>query len=130
MNYILEFNNEEIKLPTYSFDILEKMEKADKVFMSENKTQREKLEYLYKLECELIGDDKLKDLVGGDIKSCDPNAIQVIFILIIRAYDKPIDDVNAQETEGTMEQLGQVAEFAEQMNKVPETVGKVNRLKK
>lgn len=130
MNYILEFNNEEVNLPTYSFDILEKMEKADKVFMSENKTQREKLEYLYKLECELIGDDKLKDLVGGDIKSCDPNAIQVIFILIIRAYDKPIDDVNAQETEGTMEQLGQVAEFAEQMNKVPETVGKVNRMKK
>lgn len=130
MNYILEFNNEEVNLPTYSFDILEKMEKADKVFMSENKTQREKLEYLYKLECELIGDDKLKDLVGGDIKSCDPNAIQVIFILIIRAYDKPIDDVNAQETEGTMEQLEQVAEFAEQMNKVPETVGKVNRMKK
>lgn len=130
MNYILEFNNEEVNLPTYSFDILEKMEKADKVFMSENKTQREKLEYLYKLECELIGDDKLKDLVGGDIKSCDPNAIQVLFILIIRAYDKPIDDVNAQETEGTMEQLEQVAEFAEQMNKVPETVGKVNRMKK
>lgn len=130
MNYILEFNNEEVNLPTYSFDILEKMEKADKVFMSENKTQREKLEYLYKLECELIGEDKLKDLVGGDIKSCDPNAIQVLFILIIRAYDKPIDDVNAQETEGTMEQLEQVAEFAEQMNKVPETVGKVNRMKK
>ena len=129
MNYILEFNNEEVKLPTYSFDILEKMEKADKVFMSENKTQREKLEYLYKLECELRGEDKLKDLVGGDIKSCDPNAIQVVFIKILRAYDKPIEDVNAEKEQPMLDQLGQISEYADKMSKMPEVVDKVSGAK-
>ena len=130
MEYIFEYNNEEIQLPSYNLDVVDKLEKADKVNMSENRTLREKTKVLFELESDLIGEEKTKELVGGDLKSCDPNIVQILFILIIRAYDKPIDDINAEQTQGTFEQLEQMKEVAEQMNKVPDTVGKVNRLKK
>ena len=130
MDYIFEYNNEEIQLPSYNLDVVDKLEKADKINMSENRTLREKTKVLFELESDLIGEEKTKELVGGDLKSCDPNIVQILFILIIRAYDKPIDDINAEQTQGTFEQLEQMKEVAEQMNKVPDTVGKVNRLKK
>ena len=130
MEYIFEYNNEEIQLPSYNLDVVDKLEKADKVNMSENRTLREKTKVLFELETDLIGEEKTKELVGGDLKSCDPNIVQILFILIIRAYDKPIDDINAEQTEDTFKQLEQMKETAEQMNKVPDTVGKVNRLKK
>ena len=81
------------------------------------------------LECELIGEDKLKNLVGGDIKSCDPNAIQVVFIKILRAYDKPIEDVNAEKEQPMLDQLGQISEYADKMSKMPEVVDKVSGAK-
>ena len=130
MEYIFEYNNEEIQLPSYNLDVVDKLEKADKVNMSENRTLREKTKVLFELESDLIGEEKAKELVGGDLKSCDPNIVQILFIRIIRAYDKPIDDINAEQTQGTFEQLEQMKEVAEQMNKVPDTVGKVNRMKK
>ena len=130
MEYIFEYNNEEIKLPNYNLDIVDKLEKADKVNMSENRTLREKTKVLFELETDLIGEEKTKELVGGDLKSCDPNIVQILFILIIRAYDKPIDDINAEKEEGTFAQLSQMKDFAEAMSKVPDTVGKVNGINK
>lgn len=129
MNYFIEFDNQEISLPQYTWEIEDKLVEADKINMSENKTSRQKGEHLYNLECELIGEDKLKDLVGGDIKSCDPNAIQVVFIKILRAYDKPIEDVNAEREQPMLDQLGQISEYADKMSKMPEVVDKVSGAK-
>lgn len=129
MNYFIEFDNQEISLPQYTWEIEDKLVEADKINMSENKTSRQKGEHLYNLECELIGEDKLKNLVGGDIKSCDPNAIQVVFIKILRAYDKPIEDVNAEKEQPMLDQLGQISEYADKMSKMPEVVDKVSGAK-
>lgn len=129
MNYFIEFDNQEISLPQYTWEIEDKLVEADKINMSENKTSRQKGEHLYNLECKLIGEDKLKDLVGGDIKSCDPNAIQVVFIKILRAYDKPIEDVNAEKEQPMLDQLGQISEYADKMSKMPEVVDKVSGAK-
>lgn len=129
MNYFIEFDNQEISLPQYTWEIEDKLVEADKINMSENKTSRQKGEHLYNLECELLGEDKLKDLVGGDIKSCDPNAIQVVFIKILRAYDKPIEDVNAEKEQPMLDQLGQISEYADKMSKMPEVVDKVSGAK-
>lgn len=129
MNYVLEYNNEEVKLPPYSFDIEDKLIMADKINMSENKTSREKGKHLFELECELIGEEKTKEWVGGDIKSCDPNIIQVLFILILRVYDKPIEDVNADKEQAMLNQLGEISEYADKMSKMPEVVDKVKGAK-
>lgn len=129
MNYFIEFNNQEVSLPQYTWEIEDKLVEADKINMSENKTSRQKGEHLYNLECELIGEDKTKEIVGGDLKSCDPNAIQVVFIKILRAYDKPIEDVNAEKEQPMLDQLGQISEYADKMSKMPEVVDKVSGAK-
>lgn len=129
MNYFIEFDNQEISLPQYTWEIEDKLVEADKINMSENKTSRQKGEHLYNLECELIGEDKTKEIVGGDLKSCDPNAIQVVFIKILRAYDKPIEDVNAEKEQPMLDQLGQISEYADKMSKMPEVVDKVSGAK-
>ena len=129
MNYFIEFDNQEISLPQYNWDIEDKLVEADKINMSENKTSRQKGEHLYNLECELIGEDKAKEIAGGDLKSCDPNAIQVVFIKILRAYDKPIEDVNAEKEQPMLDQLGQISEYADKMSKMPEVVDKVSGAK-
>lgn len=129
MNYFIEFDNQEISLPQYTWEIEDKLVEADKINMSENKTSRQKGEHLYNLECELLGEDKTKEIVGGDIKSCDPNAIQVVFIKILRAYDKPIEDVNAEKEQPMLDQLGQISEYADKMSKMPEVVDKVSGAK-
>ena len=129
MNYFIEVNNQEVSLPQYTWEIEDKLVEADKINMSENKTSRQKGEHLYNLECELIGEDKTKEIVGGDLKSCDPNAIQVVFIKILRAYDKPIEDVNAEKEQPMLDQLGQISEYADKMSKMPEVVDKVSGAK-
>lgn len=129
MNYFIEFDNQEVSLPQYTWEIEDKLVEADKINMSENKTSRQKGEHLYNLECELIGEDKTKEIVGGDLKSCDPNAIQVVFIKILRAYDKPIEDVNAEKEQPMLDQLGQISEYADKMSKMPEVVDKVSGAK-
>lgn len=129
MNYYFEMENQEIELPQYSFDIEDKLVDADKVNMSENKTKRQKSEVLYELECELVGKDKTNELIGGEFPSCDPNMIQVMFIKILRAYDKPIEDVNAEKEQPMLDQLGQISEYADKMSKMPEVVDKVKGAK-
>jgi len=123
--YILEHNGEELELPRFTCELQDKIKDALKINNSDTKSLKEKREHLYKLECDLIGKDKTEDFIGGDLKECDPNEIQTLFIHICREYDKPIDEVNAEEKQGTMEYMGQMKGLAEEMNKVPETVKKV-----
>ncbi len=130
MNYILEHNREEIELPAYTFDLQEELEKATDFNLSEKHTLREKGEYLYKFECKLLGKEKTEEIIGGDLKVCDPNEIQTLFVHITRTYDKPINDINAEEHEDTMEYMEQMKGLAVEMNKVPDTVKKVNGMSK
>ena len=130
MNYIFDYNGEEITLPKYSFAIQEDINKADKINMSENYDYKKKCRTLYDFESRLIGEEKLKEILEGEFDQSDPNEIQILFILICRCYDNPIENVNNEESEDTLQQIGQIKDFAEQMNKVPETMGKVQKLKK
>lgn len=126
MKYVVEFKDKEIVLPQYTIDIVDKIEKADKINMSDNRPYKEKVKALLDLEYELVGKDIVDELVGGELNSCDPNDVQILFILIIRAYDKPIDDINAERDDDVLEQLGQIKDTAEALNDVPDTFDKVS----
>lgn len=126
MKYVVEFKDKEIVLPQYTIDIVDKIEKADKINMSDNRPYKEKVKALLDLEYELVGKDIVDELVGGELNSCDPNDVQILFILIIRAYDKPIDDINAERDDDVLEQLGQLKDTAEALNDVPDTFDKVS----
>jgi len=126
MKYTIEFKDIDLELPNYNLDIAEALEKADKVNMSESKSYREKTEILYNTISNILGKDKVVELVGK-LKECDPNDIQILFLTIGHSYNKPVDDYQDKITEETMSKLEDMKEVAEQMNKVPDTV---TRLKK
>ena len=126
MKYSIEFKDIDLELPNYNLDIAEALEKADKANMSETKTYREKTETLYNTISNILGKDKVVELVGK-LKECDPNDIQILFLTIGHSYNKPVDDYQDKITEETMSKLEDMKEVAEQMNKVPDTV---TRLKK
>lgn len=126
MKYTIEFKDIDLELPNYNLDIAEALEKADKVNMSESKSYREKTETLYNTISNILGKDKVVELVGK-LKECDPNDIQILFLTIGHSYNKPVDDYQDKITEETMSKLEDMKEVAEQMNKVPDTV---TRLKK
>ena len=126
MKYTIEFKDIDLELPNYNLDIAEALEKADKANMSESKSYREKTEILYNTISNILGKDKVLELVGK-LKECDPNDIQILFLTIGHSYNKPVDDYQDKITEETMSKLEDMKEVAEQMNKVPDTV---TRLKK
>ena len=126
MKYTIEFKDIDLELPNYNLDIAEALEKADKANMSEAKSYREKTEILYNTISNILGKDKVVELVGK-LKECDPNDIQILFLTIGHSYNKPVDDYQDKITEETMSKLEDMKEVAEQMNKVPDTV---TRLKK
>ena len=126
MKYTIEFKDIDLELPNYNLDIAEALEKADKANMSESKSYREKTEILYNTISNILGKDKVVELVGK-LKECDPNDIQILFLTIGHSYNKPVDDYQDKITEETMSKLEDMKEVAEQMNKVPDTV---TRLKK
>ena len=125
MKYLIEFKEREIELPSYTLDIAEKLEKADKANMSE-RPYREKTEILYSTISNIIGKELVEEYIGK-LKECDPNEVQILFLTIGHSYNKPVDDFQDKQAEEMFEKLEDVKEIAEQMNKVPDTV---TRLKK
>ena len=121
MKYSIEFNSQDIDLPNYNLDIAEALEKADKANMSESKSYREKTEILYKTLSNVLGSEKVEELVGK-LKECDPNDIQILFLTIGNEYNKPVDKFQEQQYEQTLHKLDGVTDLADKLSKVPDTV--------
>lgn len=115
MNYSVEFNGTITELPAYSFKAVEKFEKVDTVCASRVK-HREKCKAMYDCITDLIGKPTTLKLVG-DFTEADPNAINILYFSIIRAYKKPIDDFNEAETAGVFENesLEKISKLTEQV---------------
>ena len=121
MKYSIEFKDIDLELPNYNLDIAEALEKADKANMSESKSYREKTEILYKTLSNVLGSEKVEELVGK-LKECDPNDIQILFLTIGNEYNKPVDKFQEQQYEQTLHKLDGVTDLADKLSKVPDTV--------
>ena len=126
MKYTIEFKDIDLELPNYNLDIAEALEKADKVNMSESKSYREKTETLYNTISNILGKDKVIELVGK-LKECDPNDIQRLFLTIGDSYNKPVDEYQAKQSEETMHKLEGITDLADKLSKVPDTVERLNK---
>ena len=126
MKYTIEFKDIDLELPNYNLDIAEALEKADKANMSESKSYREKTEILYNTISNILGKDKVVELVGK-LKECDPNDIQILFLTIGHSYNKPVDEYQAKQSEETMHKLEGITDLADKLSKVPDTVERLNK---
>lgn len=96
MDYTLNFNGEEVQLPKYSFTIANKLEKQEGMNVG-NASYQDKCKGMYNVIADIIGKDKIKDLIGTFLQ-CDPNEINILYLKVLETYNTPLNDFNMQRT--------------------------------
>ena len=91
-NITLEATGETIHLPDYTVDIAEKIESV--MLYADTKARfRDKIKKMYDFLDKLLGKEVV---VGqfGKFENCDPNDINLLFLKITDAYNRPVSDYN------------------------------------
>lgn len=91
-NYELSYGGECVQLPAYNFKIAEKLEKQEAMNLGSSKF-RDKCKSMYDIEKELLGDDFVDTMIGK-FEDADPNEINIVYMMIVRAYSNPLDEFN------------------------------------
>lgn len=103
MNYEITLENGNVLgLPQYSMAIAKKLENADKVNASQLSFEK-KTKAVYDTVSDIIGKDKVKEIVGA-FDEVDPNTIYILYMQIVREYNRPIDDFNRANLERSIEE--------------------------
>lgn len=118
-NYIVNINNNDYELPNYNIDIMSKIEKIETANVSPNKSTADKLKGMYEFIGDLLGTDVVKEEIG-EFAQADPNAINIVYLKIVRTYNKPLKDYNTENinSEFADYDFGKVKEITELYEKV------------
>lgn len=119
MNYSIEFDGANYDLAPYSFSVSDKLEKVD-AFNEGTATVREKCKKMYDLESEIIGKDTFESDFGK-FEDVDPNVLNILWLKIIDAYEKPLTDFQTERRSQTLDDVE-----ADKVLKVLETLGNVD----
>lgn len=96
MSYSIIFNGTDINLPNYNFNIAGKIEEVEISNSSNTKKFRDKCKKMYEFETELIGKDKLTEVIGK-FDDCDPNDINILYLSIVACYNQPLAEYNSEK---------------------------------
>lgn len=97
MKYFITVSGSTYDLPDYTFAIADKIEVQENM-NSGNGKFRDKCKGMYDLICSLIGKDKVENQIGK-FTECDPNMVNILYLDIIKAYNKPLSEYNLTENE-------------------------------
>lgn len=102
MNYGITLENGSVlDLPQYSMAIAKKLENADKVNAGQQPFEK-KTRAVYDVVSDIIGKDKVKENIG-EFAEVDPNAVYILYMQIVREYNRPIDEFNREKLEQSLE---------------------------
>jgi hypothetical protein len=93
-NYYITYAGQEYDLPQYTFAIADMIEKQE-VINSGNTKFKDKCKSMYDLLSKLLGEDAITNLVGKFTES-DPNTINIFYLMVVRAYAKPLEEYNEE----------------------------------
>ena len=91
MNYNIEINGNILELPQYTISVMEKIEQVEKKTNSTSGTTKSKLQGLYNFLVDLVGEENVENAIGK-FEDSDPNNINIAYLSVVRAYNKPLDD--------------------------------------
>lgn len=93
-NYYITYAGQEYDLPQYTFAIADMIEKQE-VINSGNAKFKDKCKSMYDLLSKLLGEETLTNLVGK-FNDSDPNTINIFYLMVARAYAKPLEEYNEE----------------------------------
>ena len=122
-NITWEATGETIHLPDYTVDIAEKIESV--MLYADTKARfRDKIKKMYDFLDKLLGKEVV---VGqfGKFENCDPNDINLLFLKITDAYNRPISDYNEDKI---VEKLDKTQ--IDKLSKIVDSADKIKNLDK
>ena len=122
MDYSMTVNGMVIELPKYTFDIAEKIERQEVVNSGTSKF-KDKCKSMYTTICSIIGEDKVADAIGA-FNETDPNLINIMYLELIKAYNKPIEEFNQNNLTDSLQNSG-----IEDITKLLNSLQNIDKLK-
>ena len=96
MNYNIEINGNILELPQYTISVMEKIEQVENKTNSASGTTKSKLQGLYNFLVDLVGEENVENAIGK-FEDSDPNNINIAYLSVVRAYNKPLDDFEMKQ---------------------------------
>lgn len=90
MEYKVILSDKSYDLPQYNVKISEKLEQVEKTNTS-GCAIKEKLKKMHSLAVDLLGKENANEALGK-FEDADPNMINVAYLSIVEAYNKPLED--------------------------------------
>lgn len=97
MEYTVIYNGQSYDIPNYSIKISEKLEEIE-LLNRGNQKFRDKCKKMYDFIGEVLTKQVANELIGK-FEDSDPNTINILYLEIVKAYNKPLADYNESEVE-------------------------------
>ena len=100
MEYTVIYNGQSYDIPNYSIKISEKLEEIE-LLNRGNQKFRDKCKKMYDFIGEVLTKQVANELIGK-FEDSDPNTINILYLEIVKSYNKPLADYNESEVEKRM----------------------------
>lgn len=97
MEYTVIYNGQSYDIPNYSIKISEKLEEIE-LLNRGNQKFRDKCKKMYDFIGEILTKQIANELIGK-FEDSDPNSINILYLEIVKSYNKPLADYNDSEVE-------------------------------
>lgn len=120
MEYTVIWNGQSYDLPCYSLKISEKLEEIENINRSSAKF-REKCKKMYDLAEFVIGKQAVLEILGK-FDDSDPNKVNILYLEILKSYNKPLEDYSMAGMEEMMnsDELEKVLEIVKALPQIKE----------
>lgn len=96
MKYSFVFKGKTYELPNYNVEMVRKLEELDE--RGANASASEQLQLLYNYVNETLGEE-VTNTILGDFDNADPNEVNMIYMDIVNAYHRPLEERELKERE-------------------------------
>lgn len=123
MEYLIYVNGKKYDLPQYNMKIADK-EEVIQLLNGGNQKFREKCKAMYDFCSELLGKDEIVEIIGK-FEDIDPNVLNITYLEIVKAYNKPYDEYQSEELKNKLDDTG-----LNDIGKLLDGLSKVEKMKK
>jgi len=117
MTYTIINNDQSYDLIPYDLKIAEELEKIE-LLNAGSQAFKEKCRGMYKLFEKVLGKEAVLETLGK-FEIIDPNDINILYLKIVKAYNKPLTDYQAEQVNDSLDDAG-LDKILEVMKAIPQ----------
>lgn len=127
MEYVINRNGEEFAIPKYSMKIATKLETTELLNNKASADFKSKCKSMYDFCSEMLGKDVVISLIGK-FDDSDPNEINILYLDIVKAYNKPLEQYQNEVAKEKFESM-EIDKMTELFNSLANSDKVLSKLK-